>query len=366
MPDYQALGDDLVETIYASMLGEASWQEFVDRLNGLAPGALSTFFFHMPSSNSGNVAFVSGTEGREAALASYEDYYSKLNPWMRRVAATPVGRGVIGEEIVARDDFNASEYYNDYVNPNGLETGIGLTIFKDERCYFVLSTLTGDRDTDRNLERAEVLTRIAPSLTRVFRYYRSGAFHAAALDLGEGIGAAANIGFILVNEQMRVVKANTLGEQALNAGPALGIGPLGNLRFANPDLQARLQNMLERRKVTPAERVHVDSLSGIRLIRVGGDAATEFFAGPMVAILIGGLQVEIGANIVRLATAYGLTPAELRVFSDIVGGRSINDIATAAGLGRETVRSQLKAVYAKTGLSSQADLVRLATGLINQ
>lgn len=358
------LRDDLIETIHAALLGETDWQDFVDRLNGIAPGALSTLFFHDTTRNDGTIAYVAGGEGRETALESYEHYYSKLNPWMRKVAATPLGKGIAGEQIVRREAFNGSEYYNDYIRPNGLETGIGLTMFRDEHCYFILSMLTGDRDTDRNLTRAELFTSIAPSLSRAFNYYRSGAYHAAALDLGEAIASDGKIGLLLVNEHLRIVKTSTAAERALASGNVIGTDPLGRVRFKSPKIQSALRAMLERGSRERTARSYSNTEINLRLIRVGGTKAAEFFAGPMVAILLGRQAGELYANPAQLARNYDLSPAEVRVFMAVVSGDNVTGIAKAAGIGRETVRSQLKSIYAKTGTHSQSDIVRLASGLI--
>ena len=362
MAELEALANDLIETIHAALLGETGWQSFIDRLNAIAPGALSTLFFHDAGGNGGTVAYLAGIEGRETALAAYEDYYSRLNPWMRKVAATPIGKGVIGEQIVPREAFNRSEYYNDYVRPNGLETGIGLTMFKDERCYFVLSTLSEDRDIDRNLARAGVLTRIAPALDRAFRYYRSNAFRAPALEMGESLAQAANLGLLLVDDAMRVIKATPPAERALAAGEIVGLGPLGHVRFKDPAVQAALQTMLDRRPKMPGEAVHVDPRLGLKLIRVGDNTGAEFFAGPMVAILIDDRTADFAARTAQMAKLYRLTPAEARVFAAVVAGNGIARIALASGVAHETIRTQLKSVYSKTGTHSQADIVRLASG----
>jgi DNA-binding CsgD family transcriptional regulator len=61
----------------------------------------------------------------------------------------------------------------------------------------------------------------------------------------------------------------------------------------------------------------------------------------------------------RFADRYGLTPAEARVALHIIGGGDIASFAKAAGVSPGTVRSQLKAVFAKVGVSRQAELVRL-------
>jgi DNA-binding CsgD family transcriptional regulator len=53
------------------------------------------------------------------------------------------------------------------------------------------------------------------------------------------------------------------------------------------------------------------------------------------------------------------TPAEARVTQGIVRGETIDMLAIAIGVSRETIRTQLKAAMVKTGTSRQAELVGL-------
>jgi DNA-binding CsgD family transcriptional regulator len=56
---------------------------------------------------------------------------------------------------------------------------------------------------------------------------------------------------------------------------------------------------------------------------------------------------------------FGLTPAEARLAGLLVEGQSVNEIAEGLKLSRETVRNQLKIVFAKTGAHRQGELVAL-------
>jgi DNA-binding CsgD family transcriptional regulator len=56
---------------------------------------------------------------------------------------------------------------------------------------------------------------------------------------------------------------------------------------------------------------------------------------------------------------YGLTSAEGRLMQALVGGDRLEDISARFAITKETVRSQLKAIFRKTGASSQVDLIRL-------
>lgn len=60
-----------------------------------------------------------------------------------------------------------------------------------------------------------------------------------------------------------------------------------------------------------------------------------------------------------LTNLFDLTPAEARVAHAIADGDSIDSFAQRAGMSRETVRTHLKSVFAKTGTRRQVDLVRV-------
>jgi DNA-binding CsgD family transcriptional regulator len=57
---------------------------------------------------------------------------------------------------------------------------------------------------------------------------------------------------------------------------------------------------------------------------------------------------------------YGLTTAETRLVEAVLRGDRLGDYAEAAGITINTVKTQMKQIFAKTGLNRQADLVRHA------
>lgn len=61
-----------------------------------------------------------------------------------------------------------------------------------------------------------------------------------------------------------------------------------------------------------------------------------------------------------LRELYDLTEAEAAVAAGVAMGLDRNQVALARAVTRSTVRWQLKRVFAKTGVSRQTDLVRLA------
>ncbi|SFL93534.1 DNA-binding transcriptional regulator, CsgD family [Methylobacterium pseudosasicola] len=64
-----------------------------------------------------------------------------------------------------------------------------------------------------------------------------------------------------------------------------------------------------------------------------------------------------------LQAAYRLTPAEARLAQALSGGATLAEAANRFAITAATARSQLKAIFAKTGATRQSDLLRLVTGL---
>ena len=70
----------------------------------------------------------------------------------------------------------------------------------------------------------------------------------------------------------------------------------------------------------------------------------------------------IAPNVGLLCGLFDLTPAEDRVARALTEGHSVESAAAELSVSRETVRSHLKNVMAKTGTSRQAELVGLLAG----
>ena len=65
----------------------------------------------------------------------------------------------------------------------------------------------------------------------------------------------------------------------------------------------------------------------------------------------------------RVAGPLGLTPAESRIAVLLAQGKSIDEVAVATGRRRTTVKWHIRQIYAKHGLSRQAELMRLVGSL---
>jgi DNA-binding NarL/FixJ family response regulator len=61
----------------------------------------------------------------------------------------------------------------------------------------------------------------------------------------------------------------------------------------------------------------------------------------------------------HLRTLFDLSTAEIAIAEGLIEGKRIREIARQRRVSVETVRSQLRAIFRKTGVARQTDLVRL-------
>jgi DNA-binding CsgD family transcriptional regulator len=98
----------------------------------------------------------------------------------------------------------------------------------------------------------------------------------------------------------------------------------------------------------------------IRILPVDGAARTPFL-GARALLALSDLNCEAKPDSTAFAKAFGLSRAETALASLLATGLSPRQAAEQLGVTYETARTQLKAVFAKTGVHRQNELVALLT-----
>lgn len=93
-------------------------------------------------------------------------------------------------------------------------------------------------------------------------------------------------------------------------------------------------------------------------------SAVDIMSGASCLIVLTELKPGCVPDAGLLQYLFGLTPAEARVARAIASGSQIKEVASNHNLSVETIRAQLKSVFAKTGASRQADLIAMVTGAL--
>ncbi|MGO4832115.1 helix-turn-helix transcriptional regulator, partial [Rhizobiaceae sp. 2RAB30] len=91
----------------------------------------------------------------------------------------------------------------------------------------------------------------------------------------------------------------------------------------------------------------------------GGEARSRLKPDAVAAVFVDA-RPDGHDRAALVASAFGLTPAEMRVVASLLAGRTLAETGDELGIAFTTARTHLSRIFLKTGVSRQADLVRLA------
>jgi len=102
-----------------------------------------------------------------------------------------------------------------------------------------------------------------------------------------------------------------------------------------------------------------DSFSPVVVSAVCESNDSVTATGNRISLLISDSTRTDITSVKRIMLALNLTQSEARVVHGLIQGGSVDDAAEIAGVSKSTARTYLKNVFSKTGVTRQAELVRL-------
>src|SRR3546814_17418448 len=114
-----------------------------DSLGGAA------ILFQQSADNSGVTPFYSARFA-ESDLESYASYYVSTNVWTAGLSSLPAGSIASGNDLLPKAEFERSEYYSDWLRPQGLYQGIGAILEHSNKRLTHLSVIRPYGASDYN------------------------------------------------------------------------------------------------------------------------------------------------------------------------------------------------------------------------
>lgn len=177
--------------------------------------------------------------------------------------------------------------------------------------------------------------------------------------LGEGV--------LLLDGRGRVVFANEAGQRATDQATFLRISDGEPHATWMPD-ERQLRHVVTQACAADAEEPIVFRLHDtrgklacvIKLCPLSREAGAPWSESDVHAMaFLRDASAPSRPDPVALAATWGFTPAEAELAHELLGGSSLDDVAAAGHVSKNTVRTQIRALFAKTDTSRQADLVRV-------
>ena len=352
--------DALVDLIYEAAVVPEIWPEVLDRVaaatgsvgaiilaegrHGLRWRATGALLTHLPEAIAGGLMAVNPRPGRALALG-HSGFVHDL-------------------DLFTHAEMDADPMYG-FLRARGLGwcTGVAIPTVGDDAVIF-------------SWERAFAAGPFDPEAVRALDPLRAhlarAGLIAARLGLAQARSVVATLDSLglpaaILSPRNQVVAAN-----ALFAGlvPAVVQDRGDRLHLSDP----RADRLLVRALAAPTPAGDPDAVASIpiaarderaamiaHLVPVRG-AARDVFAAAETILVLADLRQGRAPPAELMQGLFDLTPAEARVARGLADGHTVGTLAGRHGVSSATIRTQLKAIFAKTGTARQADLVAMLAG----
>lgn len=361
---------DLLGAIYDAALDASQWEEALRRIARWI-GLQGVFLVNEDREE--QRAGIFKTYGFEADLLVQYPDWTYDDPGRPVLYRQPPGTAVATNLYYSRRDWRRTAYFNEFGRTHRIEHQLGMRIAEDARRVLWFGSARGIDDTPLTPADTAKLNALGPHLKRAVQIGSQFAVAQEAGALATAVLEGLPTGVVLLDEDARSLYANPAAERLLAGSRGASLrgrhlvadepGPHDALRA----LVAGAVATGAGRGTSPGGRLLVeDAPVGERLVvhvfpcsdrRLPLDPAGRRVCA---IVFLGRESDAIRPQPDVLRGLYGLTSAEARLAAALGEGTPLEEAADAFAISRHTARAQLRAVFQKTGVRRQADLLRLA------
>ena len=356
---------DLTGMILQAVGDGAAWEGFVRRFGELMRGESPGLYLH----DAEHPLLQVTPEFDPSWKQAYDEYFVGRDLRRPRIQALPPCTVYIGQELASDDELCRSEFYNDFLRPQGFFHALGALVVKDQGRIGVLRVLR-PRSRPFGAEERSFLRLVLPHLARALGVHQRLAGVGAERDANAEVLDRFSSGVVLLDRHARVLAANHYAALLLRAADGL-LSIQGSLVASAPRDGVLLRHLID--AVASRDPRRPEAAGGALVVqRPSGRMPYHVLVSPLAApwlataprhaaVVVSVTDPELGPQPDQAAVCryLGLTPAEGGVVLALARGLSLADVARERGISLNTVRTHVKRSLAKAGVGRQADLVRL-------
>ncbi len=371
--------DHLVGLIYQGALEDHPWQSALPALRQLLDAQVASLVLRPPAAGDKGVILnsvrpQSNAEAPPAGLADPDDWelriyreeFFALDPFLN----LPPGQVISLQDILPDEQLVASDYYRHYLKPIDLFRILGVDTLEPGGMLARLRLSRRKNEPQFSERDRELLAYISPHLQRAIQIYAKLNRTTSERDLYAGAVDQLSVATIILDEQGKLLNTNAIAKTMLADGHGISLKG-AHLHIAGRDTNRRLQEALQaviaaqqKRETSVVRALSVPrgagrSDLGLVIKPVPTSQWSEGQSSPCAAIFISDPDLQDSASQQVLGDLLGLTPAEANLAILLARGLSLAQASQTQNISPHTARAQLKSIFGKTGVSRQAELVRL-------
>jgi DNA-binding CsgD family transcriptional regulator len=277
-----------------------------------------------------------------------------------------VSNYVIDDQFLKADDRKKLPYFHETAGPGNREWWAGGSFAIADRQWILSVYRDRSRGRFSNSD-GRYLARVAPEFGRIWALAEK--LEAKKVSSTLAILDQMKCPALMIDSRGAVRNLNRLAESLLERDLYLHHGRLWS---SDPTSNRRIKLLVEAilattPGITPSLNQVVINRANAPWLLIEAMPVTalgsDFFNEGRALLLLTDLTEPAASDARLLAIVLGLTPAEAKLAAKLASGSGIEGAAASLGLSRETVRTQLKAVFGKTNTRRQAELVALVARL---
>lgn len=362
----------LLGTLYAAPLQPELWNGFLAELSTMTGVTKAALIAHNNAQNDHRMLAVFG-DGTRESIHPYESCYYQFDEWTLRFPKGGLAAGVVlGEELWPQTSLLKSTFYNEFLKRFDTCQMACLASAGGPGIFEALSIYRGLSEEEFDPQRLANLQSISSYLkTALYTRRKLLALESRIIDLEIALDQMASA-LILIDGIGKTVFVNKNARTILDRRDGLSLHK-GRLASQSIPENSRLHEILAKAILASTGKANANpgamrvSRANKRPIQlVAAPLRSETFPIPGKAVAIVFLtdpdQKPVPpAEVLRIL--FGLTQAETRLALSLLDGNSLSEAADLNSVGRETVRSQVKSIFQKTGTKRQSELTRVLASL---
>lgn len=360
----------LIGQIYDAACDARHWQTVLHGITELTRSKSAVLLYQDHEVHHASTFAAFGLEPKWLTL--YNQQFGEKDPALAIIASVPTGHLTASHLFPGRQEMlYESDTYKEFYQPQDIFHLAGTWLIKSEQRSAMLGFQRGHDTEPYEPEVFACIEELIPHLQRAFHIHRT---YTASVVKSEALASGIDsmqMGLIFFDHQTQITYCNQAAENIIAQHPAL------TMRNGTIHATSEADNKTLRKALSDASLANLYN-TPIGNIAIGLKHPAAFTPLPILISPIH--QSDIGASLTKgtaavvmaisdpermlitspslLATIYGLTPAESEVAIDLINALSPQEIAEKKNVKIATIRSQIQSVYSKTGVNSQAQLIK--------
>lgn len=359
----------LIERIYEASLDPESWGSLLDDMSVFLNSESGVVY--VPNLNTGKSdGNLWNTNWDSNSVHAHANYYGEISTNFKTLSTYPVGKVFADHMVRDYNVYRNSEAYNDFFVPLKREHLLNLIPQRGKQKQV---SLTFRRSKSRGYfsdDEIAKLNLLSPHITQSFRIARSlDQEKIKQVSLTESLEFSRDAIFIL-DEKGQLSYLNKRAQKVIDERDGFILGANGTPRAAVQTESTHMARVVwgvvtngGDTSHSPGGVFHISRISLRRpyqaMVAPLPKTQNEMEGRAGAILVINDPDGEPETSIEALQIFYGLTLAEANFLATFVKEASIELTGERLGITKNTARTYMKLVFAKTGVNNQASLMKL-------